>query len=47
MKSREEMFAIYIIDNNSYERFNKLFEITDKNNGIWSAEAEKYLLENF
>ncbi|MBR2499070.1 MAG: zinc-binding dehydrogenase [Clostridia bacterium] len=29
------------------ERFNKLFEITDKNNGIWSAEAEKYLLENF
>ena len=29
------------------ERFNKLFEIIDKNNGIWSAEAEKYLLENF
>ena len=24
----------------------KLAEITAKNNGLWSAEAEKYLLEN-
>ena len=26
--------------------FKKLAEITAKNNGLWSAEAEKYLLEN-
>jgi threonine dehydrogenase-like Zn-dependent dehydrogenase len=26
--------------------FAKLAEITDKNNGLWSAEAEKYLLAN-
>lgn len=28
-------------------RYKKLFEITCNNNGIWSTEAEKYLLENF
>ena len=28
-------------------RFKVLNEITIKNNGIWSTEAEKYLLENF
>ena len=26
--------------------FNKLAEITEKNMGLWSTEAEKYLLEN-
>ena len=26
--------------------FKKLAEITDKNRGLWSTEAEKYLLEN-
>ena len=26
--------------------FEKLAEITERNNGLWSAEAEKYLLEN-
>ena len=26
--------------------FKKLAEITERNNGLWSAEAEKYLLEN-
>ena len=28
-------------------RFAVLADIVDKNNGLWSAEAEKYLLENF
>lgn len=29
------------------ERFKVLDELVKKNNGLWSAEAEKYLLENF
>ena len=28
------------------EFFKELYEITKRNNGLWSAEAEKYLLEN-
>jgi len=26
--------------------FSKLHELTAKTNGLWNAEAEKYLLEN-
>ena len=28
-------------------RFLRLAEITERNNGLWSTEAERYLLENF
>ena len=28
-------------------RFKKLAEITRKNNGLWCAEAENYLLDHF
>ncbi len=30
----------------SDEFYNRLFEITSKHNGLWSVEAERYLLEN-
>ncbi len=29
------------------DRYNKLADIVDANNGLWSAAAERYLLENF